>query len=91
MNFKNFINSSPYLRIKVLPKSPQTELVAIMADGTIKIRLAAPPEKGQANQELIRFLSKELNVKKSQITIISGKTEPLKLIKISCPIIPTKN
>jgi len=53
-----------------------------MADGTLKIRIAAPPEKGKANTELIKFLSKHFDLPKNQITIISGKTEPLKLIKI---------
>lgn len=55
----------------------------VMDDETVKIRIAAPPEKGKANKELIKFLSKELSVSKEQITIISGKTEPVKLVKIS--------
>lgn len=71
-----------YLRIKVLPKSPKTELVDTLADGTLKIRVAAPPEKGKANKELIRFLSEHYNVPKDAISILSGKTDALKLIKI---------
>ena len=72
-----------YLRIKVLPKSAQTEIIDTLDDGTIKIRVAAPPEKGRANSELIKFLAKTHNVEKDQITILSGKSEPLKLIRIS--------
>lgn len=49
---------------------------------TIKIRIKAVPEKGKANVELIRFLSRELNVPKENISILSGKTDHLKLIKI---------
>tara|TARA_B100000315_G_C14096960_1_gene371898 strand:+ start:261 stop:491 length:231 start_codon:yes stop_codon:yes gene_type:complete len=71
-----------YLRIKVVPKSAKSELVDTMDDGTLKIRIAAPPEKGKANKELIKFLSKHFNIPKETITIISGKTDPLKLIKI---------
>jgi uncharacterized protein len=71
-----------YLRIKVLPKSPKTEIVEEMADGTIKIRVAAPPEKGKANQELIKFLSKHHKVPKEEVIIVSGKSDPLKLIRI---------
>lgn len=78
---------SGYLRIKVLPKSPKNEVVEILddADGekTIKIRIKAIPEKGKANAELIKFLSKELSVPRDKISIISGKTEQLKLIRIS--------
>lgn len=48
---------------------------------TIKIRIKAVPEKGKANEELIKFLSKELNIPKDQITIISGKSTQLKLVR----------
>jgi len=53
-----------------------------MEDETIKIRIKAAPEKGRANIELIRFLAKELTLPKENISIISGKTEQLKLIKL---------
>lgn len=71
-----------YLRIKVLPKSPKTELIDTMEDGTLKIRIAAPPEKGKANAELIKFLAQKYNVPKDKITILSGKNDPLKLVRI---------
>ena len=74
--------SSGYLRIKVIPKSPKNEITEVMDDQTIKIRIKAIPEKGKANAELIKFLSGELQVPKSAISIISGKTEQLKLIKV---------
>ncbi len=78
-----------YLRIKVIPKSPKSEIVETMADGTIKIRVAAPPEKGKANAELIKFLAKHFKMEKSSITIISGKTDQLKLVKINADRHPT--
>ncbi len=72
-----------YFKIKVTPKSQKTEIQGVLDDGTIKIRVAAPPEKGKANTELIKFLAKHYEVNKSQISIISGKSEQTKLIKIS--------
>lgn len=78
---------SPYLRIKVIPKSGKNEIVEILKDSegekTIKIRIKAAPEKGRANAELINFLSKETGVPKSGIKIISGQTDHLKLVKIT--------
>lgn len=71
-----------YLRIKVIPKSSKNELVETMADGTLKIRIAAAPEKGKANAELTRFLADHYNVPKTAITIVSGKSDPLKLVRI---------
>ena len=71
-----------YLRIKVTPKSAKNEITEILDDDTIKIRIKAVPEKGKANKELIQFLGEILGIDKDQITILSGKTEQLKLIKI---------
>lgn len=60
-----------YLRIKVTTKQPRTEYLSTLDDGTIKIRLKAVPEKGRANEELIRFLSETLGVRKDMIEIIA--------------------
>ena len=84
---KEKLKNKNYLRIKVIPNSNTNEIKEIMTDDsgeeTIKIKIKAIPEKGKANTELIKFLSKELEIKKSNISIISGKTDRIKLIKIS--------
>ena len=51
-----------YLRIKVNPGASQTVVSDILADETIKLDIAAAPEKNKANNELIKFLAN--NVKK---------------------------
>ncbi|MDD5031419.1 MAG: DUF167 domain-containing protein [Patescibacteria group bacterium] len=71
-----------YLRIKANPGMAKTEIKQVMADGTIKINIAAPAEKGKANQALLSFLVKEFGVSKEGISIISGAGEKLKLVKI---------
>lgn len=71
-----------YLRIKARPGSANTGVTSVMDDDTIKIDVAAAPEKGKANTELLRYLSKEFCINKGSILIISGKTDKLKLIKI---------
>jgi uncharacterized protein len=71
-----------YLRIKVIPHSSKTEIKGEMADGTLKIAVAAPPEKGKANAALIEFLAGKFGVSKSAVVIISGAGARLKLIKI---------
>ena len=70
------------IRVKVIPKSSKTELAGVMADGTWKIKIAAVPEKGKANRELIEFLAEKLNVAKSRIHIVSGETSHLKRIRV---------
>lgn len=69
-------------KIKVIPKSNHTEIVGAMSDGTIKLRVAAVPEKNKANTEIIKYLAKTFKVQRSQIRIITGETSPIKLIEI---------
>jgi uncharacterized protein len=70
------------IRVKVIPRSPRTELAGEMADGTVKVRVAAPPEKGRANDELCSFLAKHYGVSKDAVSVISGHTAALKLVKV---------
>lgn len=71
-----------HLHIKVVPRAKKTEYVDTMSDGTIKIRLKAVPEKGRANEELIRYLSESLHLSTDEIEIISGFTDARKLLRI---------
>jgi hypothetical protein len=68
------------LRVKVIPRSAKSEIVGTMADGTLKIRIAAPPEKRKANEELVRFLAARFGVK--GVEIISGHTAALKVVRL---------
>jgi uncharacterized protein len=71
-----------YLKVKVIPGAPKTEIKNTMADGTLKIAVAAAPEKGKANAALIKFLAEEFGVPKGNVIIISGATDRVKLIKL---------
>ena len=70
------------LRIKVIPRSPRTELAGEMSDGTWKVRVAAVPDKGKANEELCTFLAAHFAVPRSAVTVISGATATLKLVRV---------
>ena len=52
-------------------------------DGRLKIRLAAPPVEGKANDTLILWLSKSLGVNRSAIELLAGDLSRLKRVKIS--------
>ncbi len=71
-----------YLRIKVSPQSPKNSINKVLDDGTIKIDICAKPEKGKANYELMRYLSKLFEVENNNVKIISGNNTRLKLIKL---------
>lgn len=75
-------NGEIYLRVKARPAASKNEIKNMMADGSIKIDISAPPVGGKANKELIKFLSQEFVVPKDKIKIISGAGDKIKLIKI---------
>jgi uncharacterized protein (TIGR00251 family) len=66
---------------KVVPGSSRT-MVSGVLDNMVKIRVAAAPEKGKANQRLIAFLAGQLGVKKNAIEILSGQTNPIKQVRV---------
>ncbi len=72
----------PTYKLKIVPNSSRNEIAEEMADGTLKVRLKAPPVDGEANKELVKFLSKEWKIPKSSIEIKKGKTNKNKIIEI---------
>lgn len=68
---------------KVVPGSSGPTRICGLLDGMLKIKVSAPPEKGKANQCLLKFLAKEIGMKKNTLSIISGKTSPVKHVKVS--------
>ncbi len=74
----------PCLTIKVVPGASKTAIQNY--ENELRITIAAPPEKGKANQELIAFLSKKLDIRKSEIEIAQGETSRIKLVIFTnCP------
>ena len=70
------------LAIRVTPRAKRNEIVEVMADDTVKVRLTAPPVEGKANQALVDLLSEILGVNKSRIEIVGGATSRDKLVSI---------
>jgi len=69
-------------KLKITPRASKNEIVGELSDGTIKIKLKAPPIDGKANEELIKFLSSEWKIPKTKIKIIRGLTSKNKIIKV---------
>jgi hypothetical protein len=70
------------LAIRVTPRAKRNEVSEILEDGTIKIRITAPPVEGKANRALIEFLAEILDVPGSQIEIVAGDTGRDKLVSV---------
>jgi len=66
---------------KIVPGSSRTEIVGWLGD-CLKIKVAAPPEKGKANQAVIGLLSERLHIDEDAIVIVKGSTTQRKVIEI---------
>ena len=69
------------LRVRVVPRAGRTVIDGIV-DGAIRVRLAAPPVEGAANQALIGLLAETLTVPKRDVEIVSGARGRLKTVRI---------
>jgi len=76
--FYEIKNDIVYLKVKAQPNSSKNKIAGIYGDA-IKINIKAPAVEGAANKELIKFLSKEFKVPKSEIQI-KGETSKQKTV-----------
>ena len=70
------------LVVQVQPRASRSEVAGRYGDA-VKIRLAAPPVDGAANEELVRFVAELLKVPKSAVTITAGHTAKRKTLEIA--------
>lgn len=68
-------------RVRVVPRSRREEIAGVYGDA-LKIRLAAPPERGKANRALQEFLAGRLSVSPSAVEILSGHTSRQKRVRV---------
>lgn len=67
--------------VKAVPGASKTEFAGL-AGNRLRIRIAAAPEEGRANGELVAFLAKKTACPKGSIQIISGEKSRLKRIQM---------
>ena len=68
--------------VRVHPRASKSG-VAGEIDGALKVRLAAAPVEGQANEELIRLLAELFDAPRRRIAILSGQTSKNKVVSVS--------
>lgn len=80
MSFYSPTSQGYLLCLTVSPGARRTEVVGLHGD-RLKVRVAAAPEKGAANQELIAFLAQALNLSKNAFRL-RGAASRSKMIEI---------
>ena len=69
-------------RVRVVPRASKNEIVGVQGEA-LKVRLAAPPVEGRANQALVTFLAEVLGLRPRQVRVVSGHTGREKTIGIT--------
>ena len=64
-----------------MPRASRSEVVG-EHNGALRVRIAAPPVDGAANDELIRTLAKTFRVPRSAVSIIGGQNGRHKRVRI---------
>lgn len=74
--------ASVVLTLHIQPGAKRTEIAGLHGEA-LKIRLAAPPVDGKANDALVAYLAKALGVTKSRVELVSGQTSRAKRIRVA--------
>ena len=69
------------IEVQVQPKASRNEIVGFQ-NGRVKVRVAASPQDGKANERLREIIAKALAVSKSSVQIIRGETSRLKTLRV---------
>lgn len=75
-------NSDLLFSVQVVPRASRSEIVG-EHNGLLRIRLAAPPVDGAANDELRRLLAETLKVPRRSVQLVSGLGSRTKRIRIA--------
>lgn len=69
------------LRVRVKPRASRTRTVGV-EQGELVVAVAAPPNEGQANQELLQHLARTFKVAKTHVCIDRGASSRHKLVQV---------
>jgi uncharacterized protein YggU (UPF0235/DUF167 family) len=75
-------NGAVRFKVKVTPKGGRCEIAGFLADGTLKARVLAAPEKGKANAELCGLIARALGVKPAQVRVVAGASSHTKTLSV---------
>ena len=68
--------------VRVQPRASKNEILDVR-DGRLRLRTTAPPTDGRANQAVIKLIAAHLQISPSRITLLRGKTQRNKQLRIA--------
>lgn len=76
-----FDKGTLFVSVRVVARASRS-VAAGEHDGALKLRIAAPPVDGAANEEVVKLIAKIFGVSRGQVSIVSGQTSRLKRISV---------
>ena len=70
------------ITVRLQPRASRDELLGWTEEGTLRVRVMAPPVGGAANAALVQLLAKRLGIAKSKVLLVSGATARNKVIEV---------
>lgn len=74
-------DSPATLAVHVVPRSSKEEIAGLV-EGAVRVRLMAPAVENRANDALVRFLSRVLDVPRRQVEVVAGQHGRRKIVRI---------
>ena len=68
--------------VRVIPRASKSEVVGEF-DGSLKVKIAAPPVDGAANEEVVKMIAKAFSRPRADVEILSGQTSRTKRLRVS--------
>lgn len=84
--WRRFDSGALILTLHVQPGAGHTQVVGVHGDA-LKIKLAAPPVDGKANDALLQFLAEAFGVPLRQVTLVRGQTSRAKVVRVNAPML----
>ena len=81
LNFTEDEGGALVFAVRVVPRASKSA-AAGEHGGALRVRVAAPPVEGAANEELARFLAKSLGVAARDVEILSGRASKSKRVRV---------
>lgn len=75
-------DGSVLLRLHVQPGAGRTAVVGRHGDA-LKVRVAAPPERGRANDACVALVASTLGVGAGQVELVSGPSSRAKRVRVT--------
>lgn len=70
------------ITVRLQPRASRDEILGLNEEGSLRVRLKAPPVDGGANEALVQLLAKTLGIRKGSVTLVSGATARNKIIEV---------